>query len=108
MLQNDKPKLVRSQVFTVASIKMALFVDGAPCSVTKICRDFKGDYCLHHHGDKGDGRQYVPLTLRPVAIRLLGQHRRRPSSSDVDHSHSKCHLGNTSWNEVTHSFVPSP
>jgi hypothetical protein len=38
------------QVFTAASMKKTVFLDVAPYSLIKVCRHFRGAYCLHHQG----------------------------------------------------------
>jgi hypothetical protein len=49
--------IVRFQVLTVASMKMVVFWDVAPCSLAEIYRRFRGVYSLHHQGDGTDDRQ---------------------------------------------------
>jgi hypothetical protein len=44
-------RMVRFQVLTATSIKMAVFWVVAPCSLVDIDRRFSGAYCLHHEGD---------------------------------------------------------
>jgi hypothetical protein len=46
------PCLVRFQVLTASSIKMAVFWVVAPCSLVKFYRHFRGACCLHHQGDE--------------------------------------------------------
>jgi hypothetical protein len=43
-------KMVRFQVLTAASMKMAIFWDVAPCSLVEVYRRFSGACCLHHQG----------------------------------------------------------
>jgi len=42
--------VVRFQVLTSANVKMAVFWDVASCSLIKIHRRFRGEYCLHNQG----------------------------------------------------------
>jgi hypothetical protein len=42
--------LLRSEVLTATSMKMAVFWDVAPCSLVDTDRRFRGAYCLHHQG----------------------------------------------------------
>jgi hypothetical protein len=42
--------LVRFQVLTATSMKMAVLWDVAPCSLVEIDQRFRGDSCLHHQG----------------------------------------------------------
>jgi hypothetical protein len=44
--------LVRFQVLTAASTKMAVFWDVAPCSLVDVDRCLRGAYCLHLQGDE--------------------------------------------------------
>jgi hypothetical protein len=39
------------RVLTVASMKMTVFWDVAPCSLVETDRHFRGTNCLHHQGD---------------------------------------------------------
>jgi hypothetical protein len=43
---------VRFQIPTVASMKMTVFWDVAPCIVVEVYRRFSGAYCLHHLSDE--------------------------------------------------------
>jgi hypothetical protein len=52
-----RDNLVRFQVITTASTKMAVFWDVAPCSLLVVYRRFICTYCLHHQGDNnGDSK----------------------------------------------------
>jgi hypothetical protein len=39
---------------------MAVFWVVAPCSLVEVYQRFRGPCCLHHQGDRPDGRQYNP------------------------------------------------
>jgi hypothetical protein len=48
---------MRFQVLTMTSMKMAVILNVAPCSLVDIERRFDGDYFLHHEGDDdGDSK----------------------------------------------------
>jgi hypothetical protein len=68
---------VRSKVLMAASMKFRVFWDIASCSYVEVDRRFRGAYCIHNHGDAGDGdsppcwwRQYAPLKRRSTPMRL--------------------------------------
>jgi hypothetical protein len=41
---------MQCQVLTAASMKMAVFLVVAPCTLVKVYRRFRGACCLHHQG----------------------------------------------------------
>jgi hypothetical protein len=41
---------MRFKILTATIMKLTVFWDVAPCSIIKIYRRFRGDYCLHHQG----------------------------------------------------------
>jgi chloride channel 2 len=43
-------KAVRLQVLMAVSMKVIVFWDVAPCSLTEVDWRFRGAYCLHHQG----------------------------------------------------------
>jgi hypothetical protein len=45
---------VRFHVLTAVSTKIVAFWDIAPWSLVEIDRRFRGEYCLHHRGDRPD------------------------------------------------------
>jgi hypothetical protein len=45
-------RLVRFEVFTAASMKMAVSCVIAPCSLAEICQRFRGLFCLYHQADE--------------------------------------------------------
>jgi hypothetical protein len=44
-------RMLRFQVFTAASMKMAVFWVVAPCSLVDVYLRFRGTRCLHHQGE---------------------------------------------------------
>jgi hypothetical protein len=55
---------VRFQVLTAANVKMAAFLDIAPCSLVEVDRRFRGASCLHHLNVGLLQRDYTTLYLR--------------------------------------------
>jgi hypothetical protein len=53
--------IVRFQVLTAASMKMAVFWVVAPCSLVEVYRRFRGACCLHHQGDRNNREDSVLL-----------------------------------------------
>jgi hypothetical protein len=65
--------VVRFQVFMLASMKITVFWDVAPCSLVEVYRRFGGAYCLQLQGDvKAVGKLLPEYTA---------QHPRRQPSS---------------------------
>jgi hypothetical protein len=50
--QSIEYNLVRFQVITATSMKIAIFWDVAPCSLVDADRRFRGTYSLHYQGDE--------------------------------------------------------
>jgi hypothetical protein len=48
----DVFSFVRYQVLTVASMKMTVFWDVAPCGSMEIDQRFRGAYCLNRQGNE--------------------------------------------------------
>jgi hypothetical protein len=64
--------LVRFEVLTAVSTKMAVFWVVAPCSLVEVYQRFRGPCCLHHQGDhRPTTRRYNPEDSH---IRALVQH----------------------------------
>jgi hypothetical protein len=54
--KNEKTEsFVRFNVLTVASVKLRVFWDVAPCSQVDFDRPFRGAYCLYHQDRPDDG-----------------------------------------------------
>jgi hypothetical protein len=51
--------VVRFQVLTAASMKMAVFWVLVPCSLVELYRRFRGAFCLHHHRPDNGGSKHV-------------------------------------------------
>jgi hypothetical protein len=56
---------VRLHVLTVVDMKLSVFSDVAPCSLTDIDRSFKGSYCLHHQGYESSHGANIPEDSQP-------------------------------------------
>jgi hypothetical protein len=60
----QRRKLVRFQDLTTASMKMTVFWDVAPCSLTEVYRRFRCACCLHHQvDDPAFQRNILPPSL---------------------------------------------
>jgi hypothetical protein len=61
-------------------MKMAVFLDVAPCSLVEIDRRFRGAYCLHHQG----GLVVTAVSLSEMPVNLYQTARRiNPNGSHL-------------------------
>jgi hypothetical protein len=52
-------KLLRFQVLTAASMKLAVFWSVVPCGLVKVDQHFRGARCRHHHRPDDGGSKHL-------------------------------------------------